>query len=284
MKRSWVQAVTLTLLLIAGCSARESDTEWLAQLPGPWLLEADELAQVLPQFNKRYPEFQSRLRALALWRVGTPYSIFKLGEEVEPDPDPIFRLDVSDCTGHILTCLSMAQSASWAEARRSMIEIHYKQDRQGSKKPTYASRWHYTTDRILDNPATVSITERLVSQNRLAFAEVTLNRKSDGSEFLDLGWSRPVKAAYIPNGEINADLLARLPRVAGVAFVKPGWFSLGLVVGHEGMIIDGKDIIHASSEYGETVRMDFMEYYFREAGPLFGGIMLFEFHPLSDAS
>ncbi|SVD89957.1 uncharacterized protein METZ01_LOCUS442811, partial [marine metagenome] len=40
------------------------------------------------------------MKAIARWRVNTPYEIFKLGEEVDPDPDPIIRLDVSDCTAH----------------------------------------------------------------------------------------------------------------------------------------------------------------------------------------
>ncbi|MCH8327656.1 MAG: hypothetical protein IID15_03925 [Candidatus Marinimicrobia bacterium] len=46
------------------------------------------------------------------------------------------------------------------------------------------------------------------------------------------------------------------------------------------MIIDGRDLIHAGQEAGETVRQDFMDYYFRESGPLFGGIMIYAFRPL----
>ena len=47
-------------------------------------------------------------------------------EEKLPDTDPIIRLDVSDCTGHILTTLAYVQSDSWLEARQNLIQIHYK--------------------------------------------------------------------------------------------------------------------------------------------------------------
>ena len=55
---------------------------------------------------------------------------------------------------------------------------------------------------------------------------------------------------------------------------------MGIVVAHEGMVIDQKNLIHASSEYGETVNVDFMEYFFRKEGPLFDGIMIYRFVPL----
>ena len=65
-------------------------------------------------------------------------------------------------------------------------------------------------------------------------------------------------------------------------FVKKSYFKMGLVVAHEGMIINQKNIIHASSEYDKTVNIDFMEYYFRETVPLFDGVLFYSFHPLKD--
>ena len=40
----------------------------------------------------------------------------------------LFRLDVSDCTVHVLTSLATAQSKNWVEAKENMITIHYKED------------------------------------------------------------------------------------------------------------------------------------------------------------
>ncbi len=257
---------------------------WLAQQPKPWTLTADQVTAILPQFQQYFPDFQQRLKAFVIWRLGTPYEIFKLGEEREPDTDPIIRLDVSDCTGHILTSLAFCQAKSWDQARQNMISIHYKPDATGHKRPTYESRWHYTTDRINGNPYTVDITRTLAPLSELDSVHIILNRKKDGSEFLPLHWSREMTVYYLPNDKINAALLAKLPDVCGVAFVKPGYFGQGIVVGHEGMIIDQTDLIHASQSAGKTVRVPFLDYYFPKDGAFFGGIMIFTFTPLVETA
>ena len=274
----------VSLLVLLGnstCAIKRSDEfAWLKTLPKPWKTSEKELTAILPEFQKQYPNFQQRLKAIVLWRVGTPYEIFKLGEEIEPDPDPIFRLDVSDCTGHVLTSWSLAQSDSWQGARENMIAIHYKPDESGRKIPTYKSRWHYTSDRITANPYTVDITRDLVEESDLKTVTLTLNRKEEGGEFLDLNWSRELTAYYIPNEHIGPDLLVKLPEVCGVAFVKPSYFKLGIIVGHEGMIIDREYLIHASQSAGKTVKVDFLKYYFPRSGPFFDGILLYAFKPL----
>ena len=272
--------LTLTLLVsITSCQAKLSDEAWLKTLPPPWTLDEAGMTEALPQFQERFPDFQQRLKYLALWRVGTPYEIFKLGEgpTANKDTDPIIRYDVSDCTGHNLTTLAAAKSNSWDEALTNMIDIHYKPDSANLKKPTYASRWHYTVDRITQNPYTKDITQSLLPKSSIDSVDITLNQKENGEEFLELDWERSLRAYYIPNSAITAELLAKLPAIVGVTFVKPKYFKMGIVMGHEGMIIDGKYLLHASQSAGETVKLDFLEYYFPEDGAFFGGIMIFEF-------
>ena len=280
MKNTFNRSVILIImvLLIAGCSNK---WEWLVTLPKPWMLSEAEISEILPEFQTHFPDFNERVKAFALWRVGTPYEIFKLGEEVEPDLDPIIRLDVSDCTGHVLTTLAFSQSRNWDEARGKMIAIHYKADEQGRKKPTYKSRWHYTADRVTANPNTVNMTQELLPLDELAMVELTLNKKADGNEFLDLDWNRPIKLYYIPSEKITADLLAKLPDVCVVSFVRKSYFKLGIVFGHEGMIINNKKLIHASQSAGETVLLDFLDYYFPDDGPIFDGVVISRFVPLS---
>lgn len=284
IRGSWKLMLVVSSFILLGnwaCSTNRSDEfAWLMTLPKPWKMSEEELTAILPEFQEQYPDFQQRLKATVLWRVGTPYEIFKLGEETEPDPDPIFRLDVSDCTGHVLTSWSLAQSDSWLEARENMIAIHYKPDESGRKIPTYKSRWHYTSDRITANPYTVDITQDLLPASDLKTVTLVLNQKEEGGEFLELDWSRELTAYYIPNEYINPDLLAKLPEVCGVAFVKPSYFKMGIIVGHEGMIIDRTYLIHASQSAGETVKIDFLDYYFPEDGPFFDGILLYAFKPL----
>jgi len=278
MRKNVIRLISILILMaLISCTNR---WDWLETLPKPWTLTEVQISELLPEFQNKYPKFEDRVKALALWRVGTPYEIFKLGEEVEPDLDPIIRLDVLDCTGHVLTTLAFAQSDSWATARNNMIKIHYKANAEGKKTPTYKSRWHYTADRVTANPNTVSIVEELLPADKLATAEVTLNRKEDGSEFLDLGWNRPIKLSYIPNTQINADLLGKIPEVCIVSFVKEKYYKMGIIFAHEGMIIDHKYLIHASQSAGETVKLDFLEYYFPENKPRFDGIVISKFMPL----
>ena len=277
-KRKWSQYFWIFLFLI-GCS---EPFNWVETLSKPWMLSEKEISEILPQFQQKFPDFHDRLKAFAVWQVGKPYELFCLGEETGEDKDPIFRLDVSDCTVHVLTSLASVQSLTWNEAKINLINIHYKPNENGISIPTYKSRWHYTTDRIQDHPSTRNITLGLLPNDQLKTVTITLNKKTDGKTFLDLDWQKPTSIQYISSENLNSKVLENLPNVAGVAFVRESYFKMGLVVAHEGMVIDQKNIIHASAEYGETVSMDFMEYYFREEGPLFDGVLFYSFHPLTE--
>ena len=277
-KRKWSKYFWIFLFLI-GCS---ESFNWVETLSKPWSLSEREISEILPQFQQKFPDFHDRLKAFALCQVGKPYELFCLGEETGEDKDPIFRLDVSDCTVHVLTSLASVQSLTWNEAKINLINIHYKPNENGISIPTYKSRWHYTTDRIQDHPSTRNITLGLLPNDQLKTVTITLNKKTDGKAFLDLDWQKPTSIQYISSENLNSKVLQNLPNVAGVAFVRESYFKMGLVVAHEGMVIDQKNIIHASAEYGETVSMDFMEYYFREEGPLFDGVLFYSFHPLTE--
>ena len=118
----------------------------------------------MPIFKERFPDFHERIKAINLWRVGTPYGIFKLGEEKEPDTDPILRIDTSDCTVHVLTTLAFAQSIDWNSSREAMIDIHYKVNDSGKKEPTFKSRWHYTSDRIFKPPTDCKYNLKIITK------------------------------------------------------------------------------------------------------------------------
>ena len=189
-------------------------------------------------------------------------------------------MDVSDCTVHILTSLASAQSNNWSEAKSNLIKIHYKSDSKGKHVPRYDKRWHFTTDRLLDNPSTKNITETLFHPDKIEKIDLTLNQKENGDEFLDIKWTKKVAVQFIPNQMIDAHLMKKIPSVTGVAFVKKAYFKMGLIIAHEGIIIDNKDIIHASQEFGKTVQMDFLDYYFTDNKARFDGVVFFSFHPL----
>ena len=263
-----------------GCESKTDPYSWVDSLPKPWLLSEAEVEPYLPQFQEKFPNYYHRIKALNLWRVGTPYGIFCLGEEGGQDPDPIIRIDSSDCTVHVLTTMAFAESNTWQHARDAMVEIHYKMDNVGKKQPSYESRWHFTSDRLLNHPQTKHITQSVVDESDLETVKVELNRKNNGDEFLKLNWSSLESIQFLPTEKIHKIHLEKLPKVCGVAFVKHSYFNMGIVVAHEGYLIDQLNLIHASKEFGETVNVDFMNYLYKEDGsPRFDGVMFYSIQP-----
>jgi hypothetical protein len=275
-----IKYIFMISFLITSCTTQADPFKWVDTIPDPWLLSETEFEFYLPQFHERFPNYHDRLKALNLWRVGTPYGLFCLGEESGKDNDPILRADLSDCTVHVLTSLAFAESFTWQNARDAMVDIHYKMDENGEKKPTYISRWHYTSDRLLHHDRTVDITSSVAHENDLEKVEIELNKKQDGSEFLDLNWSSNETIKFIPTVKITEDILLNLPAVSGVAFVKKSYFKMGIVIAHEGYLIDQTNLIHASSEYNKTVNVDFLSYLFNDGDPRFDGVMFYKINPI----
>jgi len=263
-----------------GCIPESNPFVWVDSLPDPWLLSESDFDSYLPKFQKKFPNYHNRLKALNLWRVGTPYGLYCLGEESGIDPDPLLRIDLSDCTVHVLTTIALAESYTWKNARVAIVDIHYKQDENGIKEPTYESRWHYTSDRLLHHDRTIDITSNISSQDDLETVEIELNKKQDGSEFLKLDWSSKEKFQFLPTEKITENLLSRLPSVCGIAFVKRSYFKMGVVIAHEGYLIDQSNLIHASSEFEKTVDVDFMDYLMKDGKTRFDGIMIYKIEPV----
>ena len=275
-----IKYIFVISFLITSCTTQADPFKWVDTIPDPWLLSETEFEFYLPQFHERFPNYIDRLKALNLWRVGTPYDLFCLGEESGKDNDPLLRADSSDCTVHVLTTLAFAESFTWQNARDAMVDIHYKMDENGEKKPTYISRWHYTSYRLLHHDRTVDITSSVAHENDLEKVEIELNKKQDGSEFLDLNWSSNETIKFIPTVKITENILLNLPAVSGVAFVKKSYFKMGIVIAHEGYLIDQTNLIHASSEHNKTVNVDFLSYLFNDGEPRFDGVMFYKINPI----
>lgn len=267
------------LLFLFSLSITFSDdnlNSWIKQIPKPWVLSQKKLDTYLKDFHKKFPNFHDRLIALNFWRIGTPYGIFCLGEERGFDKDPIIRIDTSDCTVHVLTTIAFAESESFNEAHHSMIKLHYKPDKNGKIEPTYKSRWHFTSDRLLNHSRTTDITSTICPSSDLVTIEIELNRKENGKQFLDLGWTSKELINFIPVKKINNQIMQKLPKICGVAFVKKSYFKNGIVIAHEGYVINKKNLIHASSKEKMTVNVDFLAYLSEKKEDQFDGVMFFD--------
>lgn len=246
---------------------------------GPALFEMSDVAldEFLQTLSQEIPSLEDRLRILTTRRIGTPYERDCLGEEGGVDPDPLFRVDTVDCTVFILTQAALAHAGSVTEARLNMKSANYRQI--GPDRPiSFESRLHFTLDRLESSPYFRNITQELAGLVPLKRTSVILNRKADGTRLIDIPWEKEVTASYVPAKYVDESLLDRLPAVAGAALVKEKLFDLGLVVAHEGMLLDGCDFVHASSSAGKIVRLPFLEYLLPEAeSPLFDGVIFYEF-------
>ena len=137
-----------------------------------------------------------------------------------------------------------------------MINIHYKANKHGKSLPTFKSRWHYTSDRILNHKQTVDITRLLVPEQYLETITIELNRKEDGSEFLDLGWSSVLNILFTC-GKCEPYEHGETARSLRYCFCETKHFSSGIMIAHEGYLIDRERLIHASSVDGKTVNVLF---------------------------
>src|SRR5262245_32424348 len=159
-----------------------------------------------------------RVAAWAFLQVGTPYQLGPLGEEAPPDTQPLITFATSDCAVLNLVSAAMAHAPEAGGERAAMAVANY---RRGVV--SYASRFHFTTDRLDSCPYYRDVT-RKVAGDQAKIRRVTLNRKSDGSRWIPIDWSRARDVAFVPRelGPLFARWYegGRLPEVTGVAFVQ----------------------------------------------------------------
>jgi hypothetical protein len=253
-----------------------------APVPPLHQLSRRELDSLLAALHEEVPSFPARVRALALARLGAPYVLGPLGEGTVEDPDPVFRVDQVDCTVLVLTTVAMAEARSVAEAERWMGPANYRKSSAGYA-PSYARRLHYTEDRLVSSPLFADVTRSLADSTELRTVEIVLNRKADGSPLLPIDWERPMTLAYVPAEKLGG-VLRRAPDLLGLALVRESYRPRGLLVAHEGLLLDRHCFLHASAEAKAAVVVDWPDYFLRlldpdptKVGrPRFDGAILYE--------
>ncbi len=218
-------------------------------------------------------DLEGKLLALSRLRVGTPYALGCLGEESGRDRDPLFRLDLADCTVLVVTDAALLHARSLEDARAWMRRIHY---RDG--EPSYATRYHFTIDRIFSSPFFEEIMDQAAPDSLLRTVEVHLNRKEGGGRLLDIPWSRKIVARYLPSSLVTEEALDRLPAACGVAFVSEKNVPTGFLVSHEGVLLERRVLQHASSAKGMVIETPLLAYLGKGGGGAgFDGVVFFAF-------
>lgn len=256
---------------------RAEDWEWALSREKIYSGSPAEINSLLRELRTRFPKKEARLRALALLRLGTPYGRGKLGEEKPPDEDPLFRVDVTDCTAFILTQTALVNAKNLEEAEGLMKPIGYRPEGD-HYEVSFDSRLHFVTDRLQVSPYFENITEEAAGKERTKTEKVVLNKKrKDGTRLLDIAWEKEAEVHYVPSQKISGELLNKLPPAVGLAFVNKDSFSKGLDVVHEGLLFSQQVLIHASSRSGKVESVNFEDYYFKKDGSAnFDGLVVFD--------
>jgi hypothetical protein len=244
-----------------------------------WELTGPEMDHLVARWQEERDDMPTRVRAILLSRLGTPYVLGCLGEGAgaDPDSDPVFRLDQVDCTVLVLTTAALAHARTLDEARQNMALANYREI--GDDRPiTYEARLHFTEDRLDASPYFENITRDVVPAELLESKTLTLNVREDGSGLLPIEWTRKITLDYLPVAGATEAVLAALPPVTGVAFIKHSYAKMGLAAAHEGVVLDGEDLVHASSESKKVVRVPLREYLRKADGsPRFDGLVFYAF-------
>ncbi len=215
-----------------------------------------------------------RVAAWAFLQVGTPYRLGPLGEEAPPDTDPVIEFKTSDCAVLNLVSAALAHAADAGGERQAMALANYR-----GGVIAYASRFHFTTDRLDASPYYRDITLR-VGGRACHRRPVLLNHRADGSRWIPIDWSRERDVVYVPRalGSRFARWYdqGRLPAATGVAFVQSSTLSDGLDVVHESMLWKGRTLLHASSRTGRVVTLPW-GVFLDGPGRHYDGFVLFEY-------
>ncbi len=261
----------------------KANWDWLDGQKKLYEMSVVEVNLILPELQERFPNKAERLKAISILRLGTPYQLGCLGEGAGKDKDPVFRLDVADCTVFVLTNVALLHSTNLKEAEEMMMFLNYrpKKDSKSGEikhKITFENRLHFTTDRNEVSPYFRDITEEYFCESILRTKRVVLNKeKPNNRRLIDIDWEKETIIRYIPSQFITQEILRDLPKAIGIAFLRRGDEAIGLDVRHEGFLFNGSLFFHASSARGRVLVDDFFDYFLKESGSLrFDGIILFK--------
>lgn len=289
----------LGFLVVAGSVAmKKDDLLWVNQQKKLFQQSLAEAEKTVAEVKKRFPGRYDQIKALALLQLDTPYKLFCLGEEKEPDTDPLFRLDCTDCAVLVMVTTALLHGKDLADAKNQMPAINYRPIEislesvadNNSSQPTkemravrydvsYKGRLHYTMDKIYTSKYFRDITEEVAGPDKVVSQKVLLNKTgSDGKRVVNIDWEKEITFKYIPNKFITKELLKKAPPSCGITFYKNSNIERGLDMSHEGLLFDGETIIHASSNktVRKVIKLDFMDFYFGKDNSGYDGIVLFE--------
>ena len=241
-------------------------------LPRLGQLSSDDRLGLALRLQQR--DVPTRVATYAFLQVGTPYELGPLGEAAPPDTQPVLAFRTTDCTTINLVSAALAHAIDATGELPAMARSNYR-----GGFISYATRFHFTTDRLDSSPWFRDITRR-AGGDACKHQWVTLNQRADGSHWIPIDWTRRREVFYVPR-ESGAEFERwftqhRIPAAMGIAFVKASKLADGLDVVHESMLWQGRTLLHASSLSGRVVTLPWRQF-LEESGSRYDGFVLFEY-------
>lgn len=210
------------------------NARWVAQQKPLWSLTRFEVEKVLAEVHRRFREPEERFRAIHAMRLGNPYSIFSAGEEGGWDPDPVFRIDQTDCVLSVMTSLAMTLTPDLDRARALMGPLMYYRDpKNPNRYPfTFQNRMHDTYEWGSRSPFFRNIAALIAGDRAL---------KLEGEIWVENVQKVRMTVETVPTAAL-AELLPKFPPIVVVGLCPTGrWAS------HVGVIFDGRVFVHATT-------------------------------------
>ncbi len=229
---------------------------------GIYKTSPSDLNSLLPKLKKEFPAKNRRLKALADLYVGAfPYCIDPLTDESKN----WLPYSKTNCTMLVLYLAAFINSSSFEEACEHMQQLHYR-----NGVVDFKNRYHFTSDRITA-PENRYFSENTIKyvKNRSVLKNISLvlNRTSEKKSLFKgrlNNWERAVSVDYIAREGFSTEKLKDLPEVIGVAFIKRSNWGKGIIVGHEGLLING-DLYHSSPSSGVNIVNNYLSEMFPES-------------------
>ena len=204
--------------------------------------DSEEESQGVVNEREEVVDNYDELRDIITGFIGTPYELGPLDEG-----ENIYREDVFDCTTFILVTVANLHSQNPEE---KIKDINYHPPGEVS----YETRLHFSTYRNEVNDYFTDITAD-VAGDYLNQREISLNK----DRIIDIDWEEDITIDEV-RVENASEVVHNLPEVAGVMFMRDENEEIGLDINHEGFVLDGEDLVHASPTHDQVYREDLLDY------------------------
>jgi hypothetical protein len=210
-------------------------------------LTEKDLDRIIRQAS-RISSAGQRIEAISQHFLGTSYRESTLKGDMQSPEELVVDLEGVDCFTFLDYVEAMRLAGSFADFLSCLRRVRYR-----GGIVSYGARNHFFTDWAVHNASFVRDVTAEIGEGRAVSVRKRLNRKEDGSFFLEGIEPEDRAVTYLPPDALDAGIVARLRTgdYAGIFTEREG-----LDVSHVGIILRAGGVLmlrHASSDAGAVI-------------------------------